>query len=474
MSSSANSFKLRNMKLNTNLSNIQLKKYKKFKNIPSKSNCFFGDKKIIEELNTSVIKKKLKNINLIDENEDSNITNISNKNYGLIALVNIYNSIIVLLDTLINSYNENNYQYIYTCLIKIKNNVKKISEESSIINLRNGNNSDVYEKKNYYHKNNLYNLKSNSFYSRNINNNLYNAFQNKCTKDSTSSLQKLNDLNESNLLFDNKDNNAKKIKHLRQKITNIENKFKIEELNYLFCIGEQHKKITELEKKINLNNVDNMPKEELKKYKCFPNYIKFDAIDENYLKEIRQKKILRNKCHSSFEQRSRIPETFFIEENNEINNNNKEINNNIDEIKIDNKENLNKNMDEVLKKTREIIEYGKKNYNKDDLFIKKFFDKNKNYFISHPKLNYVKYRSEGLHMKTWKINDILETLPKKISKYKFSSKSQKNAIIVFPSSLNETVVNLEKLRVNKNFRSIEIKFEENRKVNKLKNIYNEL
>ena len=76
-------------------------------------------------------------------------------------------------------------------------------------------------------------------------------------------------------------------------------------------------------------------------------------------------------------------------------------------------------------------------------------------------------------MKTWKINEILETLPKKISKYKFSSKSQKNSIIVFPSSLNETVVNLAKLRVNKNFRSIEVKFEENRKVNKLKNIYNE-
>ena len=122
------------------------------------------------------------------------------------------------------------------------------------------------KKKNYNHKNNLYNLKYNSFYSRNINNNLYSAFQNRGTKDSTSSLQKLNDLNESNLLFDNKDNNAKKIKHLRQKITNIENKFKIEELNYLFCIGEQHKKITELEKKINLNNVDSMPKEELKKY----------------------------------------------------------------------------------------------------------------------------------------------------------------------------------------------------------------
>ena len=36
----------------------------------------------------------------------------------------------------------------------------------------------------------------------------------------------------------------------------------------------------------------------------------------------------------------------------------------------------------------------------------------------------------------------------------------KNAMIVFPSSFNETMANLEKLRTNKNFRSIENKFEE--------------
>ena len=141
---------------------------------------------------------------------------------------------------------------------------------------------------------------------------------------------------------------------------------------------------------------------------------------------------------------------------------------------INNYKEKEKKIKETFQKTKELIEYGKKNYNKEDLFVKKFFGKKKNYFISHPRLNYVKYNSEGLHMKTWKINDILETLPKKISKYKFGSKSQKNAIVVFPSSLNETVVNLEKLRVNKNFRSIEVKFEENRKVNKLKNIYNEM
>jgi hypothetical protein len=39
-------------------------------------------------------------------------------------------------------------------------------------------------------------------------------------------------------------------------------------------------------------------------------------------------------------------------------------------------------------------------------------------------------------------------------------------MIVFPSSFNETMVNLEKLRTNKNFKSIENKFEENLKLNK--------
>ncbi len=117
-----------------------------------------------------------------------------------------------------------------------------------------------------------------------------------------------------------------------------------------------------------------------------------------------------------------------------------------------------------MQKTRETIEYGKKKFDQQNYLIKNYFDKKKHYFISHPKINYLKYGSDGLNLKTWKISDILETFPKSIQKYKFSSKSQKDALTVFPSSLSETVVNLEKLRVNKNFRNIQIKFEENRKL----------
>ena len=396
-----------------------------------------------------------------------------------------------------NSYNKISYKYITSCLIKIKNFIFNIIDEKKFIMYlsRNDYNNEISKIKKYKRKNNVYNFKKyNNFYSRNKNYSAFQSDKNRGTKDSNTSIQKNIELNKSNIMQTNQNNNIRKINYLRQKIANIENKFKIEELNYLFCIGEQHKKISELEKEINLNNVDNMPKEELRKYRCFPNYIKFDVVDKPNQKayNLKEKKISRNKCHSSFEQRRNISNNFLIEKNNDNNkkkidnNNNDNIfekqleendnrknddhkNNEINFIK-DYKEKKN-NANKIFKKTKEIIECGKKNFNKEDLFITRFFDKKKNFFISHPKLNHVKYGSEGLHMKTWKINDILETLPKKISKYKFNSKSQKNSIIVFPSSLNETVVNLEKLRVNKNFRSIEVKFEENRKVNKLKNIY---
>ena len=46
-------------------------------------------------------------------------------------------------------------------------------------------------------------------------------------------------------------------------------------------------------------------------------------------------------------------------------------------------------------------------------------------------------------------------------RHKFSSKSQKNNLIVFPSSLNQIIVNLEKLRIHNDFRRIDMEFKEN-------------
>lgn len=455
---------------------------------------FSNESKLFLKQNNNNILSPFENkkMNSIENNNDSNTNNISSsKKYGLIELITIYNSIINKLDSLLNSYNLNSFQYIYSCLTKIKNNVSKIIGEKTIINNKSRNYNNITEIKKYRYKTKQIDIKKyNSFNKRNKRKILFSALssnKNKGVKQNNTLIQKNNDSNESKLGRESQDINLRKIKYLRQKYNDLENKYKIEELNYLFRIGEQQKKIIQLEKKINMINVDNMSKEELKKYKCFPNYVKFDFIDDNYEKPNNnlRKTILRNKCHSSFQQRTHITNNFFEEKNNNLNNSGNDNDNLLNNPNEDNKNKTinviknynnknNDNDDKLFKQAKEIIEYGKKNFNKEDFFIKKLFDQKKNYFISHPKLNYIKYGTDGLNMKTWKTNDILETLPKKISKYKFSSKSQKNAIIVFPSSLNETVVNLEKLRVNKNFKSIEIKFAENRKKIKQKNFYNEM
>ena len=74
--------------------------------------------------------------------------------------------------------------------------------------------------------------------------------QNKGVKQNNTLIQKNNDSNESKLGRESQDINLRKIKYLRQKYNDLENKYKIEELNYLFRIGEQQKKIIQLEKKL--------------------------------------------------------------------------------------------------------------------------------------------------------------------------------------------------------------------------------
>ena len=49
-------------------------------------------------------------------------------------------------------------------------------------------------------------------------------------------------------------------------------------------------------------------------------------------------------------------------------------------------------------------------------------------------------------------------MPKKLLKFKVHKSLEKNALFTFPSSLNETLVNLEKLR---KYRNIKVKESEN-------------
>ena len=70
-------------------------------------------------------------------------------------------------------------------------------------------------------------------------------------------------------------------------------------------------------------------------------------------------------------------------------------------------------------------------------------NKDKKFFISHPNLTIA-----GVNNKK---NKYSTGLPNKIFSFKFSKKLEKNAFFIFPSTLNETLVNLEKLRINKDY-----------------------
>ena len=294
----------------------------------------------------------------------------------------------------------------------------------------------------------------------------------------------------------------RKINKLIIKINDMENRFKIENLKYLFCIGEYQKKINELEKKLNMNSIDKMPKKELKKFLCYPHYVKFDVNEDINPKSVPMFNLRKKKkCYSSIHENRKNKRNLLSKSENgnsfdfDSKGNNKDNNNNTNIIKLDllnefkknnihnknNNHNSNNNINNekidlndieeenlFLDKEKEInfeevkntIELGKIKFDsKIQYTMDKFFGKNKNFFLSHPKLNYIKSLNDGNKMASWKLENQINSLPKQISKLKMLSKSQKNQIVVFPSFLNETMVNLEKLRTNKNFRSIENKFE---------------
>ncbi len=285
----------------------------------------------------------------------------------------------------------------------------------------------------------------------------------------------------------------RKINKLIIKINEMESKFKIEKLKYLFCIGEYQKKVAELEKKLNMNSIDNMPKDELKKFLCYPHYVKFDVKEEINPKSIPMYNLRKNKCYSSVHD-NRINKKILLGKSENIINSsdsdikkNKENINNINSFdflndKIININNNDKtdlyNIEEenIIEKDKQInyeevkrlIELGNIKFGTKSQSMDIFLGKNKNYFISHPKINYIKNLNDGSKIASWKLENQINSLPKQISKLKMLSKSQKNQMVVFPSFLNETIVNLEKLRTNKNFRSIENKFEETFKL-KIKN-----
>ena len=368
---------------------IKLSKYQK-RLIKFKS--LLKDKKY-----SSITRKNFSNISYL-KNKDESITYFEIKT--------AYNYIINQLDSLMKKLTENNFDYIYSCLIKIKNAINKILSNKIIIKRNNSYRSEIKIKPDKEDKSNSCNTFRRTYDKK---------FIISRDKDSFNKVNSFMNQTTSKRFF--KINNIKKIKILKQRNTDLEDKLKTDKLKYLFCIGDQNKKIKELEKELNKKSIDSLTQEELKKYRCFPNYKKFELLDNN------------TKNNSSY---------------------NKSYKNDLLDLNKSEKE---KEKD-IIKNN---IEYGDEIINKKELEENKILDREKSYFISHPKLKYVK---DDLNMKSWKTNELLDTFPKNVIRHRFTSRSQKNHLIVFPSSLNQIMVNLEKLRIQNDFKRIEFEFKE--------------
>ena len=95
----------------------------------------------------------------------------------------------------------------------------------------------------------------------------------------------------------------------------------------------------------------------------------------------------------------------------------------------------------IINNTKEKNQYTAFDFFKE-YFPKTILDNKREFFVAHPTLNIA-----GV-VKKKEVKYV--GLPKKIIRLKVHKNLEKNMMVTFPSSLNETLVNLEKLRNYKN------------------------
>ena len=250
-----------------------------------------------------------------------------------------------------------------------------------------------------------------------------------------------------------------------QKMISKNNEFK-----YLLLIGEQEKKINTLEKKLISSTNENIDQDMIKSIKCFPNYRQYDFKDKiNYksvplYKEFQKLSFSKNaknnvSLKSSFSQNTKssiksienkIPHTPTHSKMKNIIKASANRNRKMRLTKCDLHRNLkiesfNKTIQHKKKFTTRINITEKSKDNNDNLnsnILEKYkpktiLDNKKEFFVAHPRLDIA-----GV-VKTKEIK--YEGLPKKILRLKLHRNLEKNILITFPSSLNDTLCNLEKL-----------------------------
>ena len=396
-----------------------------------------------------------------------------------------YNTIISLLSKILLKSNS------YIILSKIKNYIKKLIDDKKENN-NSLNNSSFRE---YFSQNESRPLSINKNLDKSEVKEANNNKNKEELENKNKSRNKSENKNENKKENKNEyeiDNNTliRKIKKLKEKINDIEEKSRIEQLKYLFFIIEQEKKISELEKNFDNNQIplDERIIEKMKELKCLPNYYKPEINEEEAKNLIKKRPPLSGKIR-----------------NNNLKNNNsflKSRNNNNNSIK--NKYSFDKEIDPIIKRNQsQILNIRKNNKNKKEEYnnfynnnlskskskgkISNFDESNeiyetkknntknfnksvqqlfneKNFFISHPKLKYVKNSQEKNHFQKLKTKEQLNGLTNLLSNINLASKFQKSAVNDFSYYINNSMVNVEKLKGYHNYINIENKFEENLKL----------
>lgn len=370
-----------------------------------------------------------------------------------------YNSIISLLDNIINKYNSCTYEI----LIKIKDYIKKLISEKNEINTFNN------SYKSLIHMNDKNDKKILLFDKSNIK--IINKSEIKNNKDNNNSRNKKEEINQYKL---ENNNLLRKIKKLNQKINELEKRYKIEKLKYLFFIIEQAKKIAVLEKKFDVKKIllDEDIIGKMKELKCYPNYYKPD-INEDVLMNNSYNKNRKHPASSTI--RNIKNNNSFLKSrnrNNEFKNKysfDKEVyptpKNNQSQIiaNLKNTNNKNNSKSKTQRKAMKLEDISDRNdipkHNINDYSnnVNQFFNE-KNFFISHPKLNYVKNSQEKNHFQKLKTKEQLNgisNISNLLSNINLSSKFQ---------NINNSFVNIEKFRNYHNYINMENKFEEDLKL----------
>ena len=377
-----------------------------------------------------------------------------------------------------------------------------ISYSNKGINVNDGDN-DIFlkedllnESNNNEEENNIYDFDSNSkvvflLKIKTLNMKIYNL-----NEELKSLKQILN--NSFDKLSQNKNNNI--YKYFMKRIKEMKLRKKCDEFKYLVYIENQKKKIMELEKQLKLNQNENLSKDILKRIRCFPNMAQYNFKEDINPKSIPLYQYLHNdkdqKNKSEPKSKKNIKTSVSFKNKNQkaiqyVNSEDKRagiqlyktkeliLSNvlktdmsaksshmiNIKDIKKNiiifrNKNKINSfdylNDSDILKTEYQTLNPGEKilvekylkKYLKNQNIekkVKKFKPKTiinnkKEFFLAHPTLYYAGV-SKGK-------DQAYSGLPKKLLKLNRGG-NFKSARMIFPSSLNETLVNLEKLRIIK-------------------------